>query len=70
MNLFRLFFELLLIYIVYKVVFELVIPLYQGTRIMQKKMDQFKESAQQEPRKEKEKPATHDDDYIDYEEIK
>jgi len=69
MNLFRLFFEMLLIYIIYKVVFELVIPLYQGTRIMQKKMEQFKENNRQAPQKEKSNPGKGEDDYIDFEEI-
>jgi hypothetical protein len=51
------------------VVFELVIPLYQGTRIMQKKMEQFKENNRQAPQKEKSNPGKGEDDYIDFEEI-
>lgn len=70
MNLLRLFFELLLVYILYKLVFDLVIPLYQSTRIMKKKMEQFKEGGTARTEKEKPKSGVEKYDYIDFEEVK
>ena len=81
MNILKLLFELFVIYILYKFIFDLVIPVYKATQQVKQKMNSMQQQAQQhEPpqndpyqngRKQQAtafKPA--DDDYIDYEEIK
>jgi len=78
MNIFRIAAELFLIYILYQLIFEFIIPVYQSTKKirkqfgeMQSKMQQDmnaantrQASAHQEPKVKKE------GDYIDFEEIK
>lgn len=84
MNITRLIFEILLIYIVYKVIFDFIIPLYTTTKQikgkvndMQQKMyqqqQQQREMQEQQRRYEEQRAAKSripDDDYIDYEEVK
>lgn len=74
MNIFRLALELFIIYILYKFIFELVIPLYRGTRRMKDDMANMQEKMRQQN---KSAPATQEtvshpakEDYIEYEEIK
>ncbi len=71
--------ELLLIYILYKVVFDFIIPIYQTTRQMKGKMNEMQEKMRQQQQNaatnintEKQKQFTKPpaEDYIDYEEIK
>lgn len=70
MNLIRFFFELLLLYILYKLVFELVIPMYNSTRIMKKKMESFREQNGTVAKNEPPRKDTAQEDYIDFEEVK
>lgn len=81
MNIFRLIGELVVIYIIYKLIFSFLIPLYQTTRQMKGKMTEMQERMQQQQRaqaeqqKQKEETARPQnkvsaDDYIDYEEIR
>ena len=81
MNILKLAFELFVIYMVYKLVFEFIIPVYNTTRQMKQKMTEMHQkmqeqqevnnqqysntSAQKEPSK-----KSFSDDYIEYEEIK
>lgn len=83
MNILRLAGELLLLYILYKLVFDFIIPIYQTTKRvkkqfgeMQNKMqDQMNTFNQQQnaasppDRDTRQKPAKKED-YIDYEEVK
>jgi hypothetical protein len=83
MNIFRLIGELVVIYILYKVIFDFIIPLYKSTKKvrtamsdMQAKMheqqraqaDQSSQAPQHEPAKKT--SSISKDDYIDYEEVK
>ena len=81
MNILKLAFELFVIYMVYKLVFEFIIPVYNTTRHMKQKMSEMHQkmqeqeqvnsqqyqntTAQKEPSK-----KSFSDDYIEYEEIK
>jgi len=85
MNIFKLIGELVVIYILYKVIFSFIIPLYKaGTQMkskmtdLQQRMQQQQQQAQAEQNRQKNYPpqtpkATEQiskDDYIDYEEVK
>ncbi|MBC7537135.1 MAG: hypothetical protein H7258_15700 [Ferruginibacter sp.] len=81
MNILRLAFELFVIYMLYKMVFEFIIPVYRTTKQMKQKMNEMHQKMQppqevnnknhsnstQQPKTPKE---TFSDDYIEYEEIK
>jgi hypothetical protein len=80
MNILRLLFELFVIYIVYKLIFEFIIPIYKTTRQVKQKMGEMHERMQQNqhtpgnhqytkaPAQEHNGPSK--EDYIDYEEVK
>ena len=79
MGIFRFFGELLLIYLAYKIIFELIIPAVTITKRAKQMMDDVnqqkqKYSQQQNTTKSNSsnssKKANHDDEYIDYEEVK
>ncbi len=79
MKLLELFGELLVIYILYKIVFDFIIPIYQTTKQMKGKMNEMQEKMkqQQSPKatdyetpKAKQFTKPPADDYIEYEEIK
>ncbi|MEP6597775.1 MAG: hypothetical protein ABJA71_17600 [Ginsengibacter sp.] len=80
MNIIRLAGELFLLYILYKLIFDFIIPIYQTTKKVKKQFGEMhnkmqdqmnKFNQQQNPVK---KPTTQEpakkEDYIDYEEIK
>jgi hypothetical protein len=80
MNLLKLIGELLLLYILYKLIFDFIIPVYQTTRRvkkqfgemnakMQEKMNAFNQQQNAQQPKPKQEPV-ETGDYIDYEEIK
>jgi sortase (surface protein transpeptidase) len=79
MNLLRVFFELFVLYMVYKLIFDFIIPIYNSTKQVKQKVNemqrnmkeqvnqqhnQFSTAAKEAPAKEKK------DDYIDFEELK
>lgn len=83
MNLFRLAGELFLIYILYKLIFEFIIPVFQATKKvkkqfgemhtkMQDQMNKMNQQANGTPPATKSTPAStpKGSDYIDYEEVK
>jgi sortase (surface protein transpeptidase) len=84
MNIFKLVGELVVIYILYKVIFSFIIPLYKaGTQMkskmtdMQQRMQQQQQAQAEQQRQQNYPPhapkATEQiskDDYIDYEEVK
>ncbi len=79
MNIFRLIGELVVIYILYKVIFDFIIPLYKSTKQvrsamsdMQAKMkEQQRTNASQATQEPTKKHSTvSKEDYIDYEEVK
>ncbi len=78
---FRLLEDLLVAYILYKVIFDFIIPVARTTKQMKGKMNEMHERMQQQQRAQSEQkgptasPPTPQakasaDDYIDYEEIK
>ena len=81
MNIFRLAFEIFLLYLAYKLVFEFIIPIYKTTKQMKQKMSDMHQkmtsAQQQQPSHKQTSKATiiidkktGNEDYIDYEEIK
>lgn len=83
MNIFRLAGEIFLIYFLYKLIFEFIIPIFQTTKHvkkqfgdMQNKMKEQMNSMNQQqaapkyPQSQPGKPVQKSDEYIDYEEVK
>ncbi len=81
MNIFKLAFELFIIYMVYKLVFDFIIPVYRTTRQMKQKMSDMHQKMKEQERNQQQFNAPTDkkttvsspkyaDDYIDYEEVK
>lgn len=82
MNILKLLGELLTVYILYKVIFDFIIPMYKATKEIKGKMtdiqvrmqEQQRAQATQQQKNEQDrvkqtvKPAS--EDYIDYEEVK
>jgi hypothetical protein len=83
MNIFRLIGELVVIYILYKVIFDFVIPLYKSTKKVRSAMSDMQAKMQEQQRAQaaqnsqpaqyessKKASSASNDDYIDYEEVK
>ena len=81
MNILRLAFELFVIYILYKFIFEFIIPVYKTTKHVKQKMDDLQQQMQQnqgspagnqftKPLSPDEPKRAASDDYIEYEEVK
>ena len=77
MNILRLLFELFVIYILYKFIFEFIIPVYNTTKQVKQKMNEMQQkqdSPVNDPYTKTQASETHKkpshEDYIDYEEIK
>lgn len=72
----RIFFIAIAFYLVYKLVFELIIPIFKTTHHIRKQFRDMQNSAGQpfqNPQSEKEQPAPRKyskGDYIDFEEVK
>ncbi len=84
MNILRLIGELVVIYILYKLIFGFIIPLYTASKQMRGKMSDMQQRMQQQQRAQAEQQRQQSqapqvpkaaekiskDDYIDYEEVK
>lgn len=81
MNIFRLALELFVIYILYKLIFDFIIPIYRTTKQMGGKVRDMQEKMQHQQQQDQQfqqnrqqttapKPTNKSDDYIDYEEVK
>ena len=75
MGILRLLFELFVLYLLYKLIFKFIIPVYQITRVMKQKMSEMNQNMQskadtQDAPYTTEKRKDVGGDYIDYEEIK
>ncbi|MEO8763788.1 MAG: hypothetical protein ABI416_05855 [Ginsengibacter sp.] len=79
MNIFRLAAEIFLIYILYKLIFEFIIPVYNSTKKIKKQFGDMHAKMQQDMNTYNKKPATaaepaprvkKEDDYIEFEEVK
>lgn len=75
MNILRLAGEVFLLYILYKLIFDFIIPVYQTTKKVKKQFgdmhqqmqDQMNKNTQQE---QQQKPVVKAGEYIEYEEVK
>jgi hypothetical protein len=78
MNIFKLAWEILAIYLVYKFITGFIIPIYNTTRQMKGKMDEMQERMRQQAQDIQKQQAppqaapkrSLNEDYIDYEEVK
>jgi hypothetical protein len=78
MNIFRIAAELFLIYILYQLIFEFIIPVYQSTKKIRKQFGDLQSKMQQDmnaaatkrPAAQQEPSVKREGDYIDFEEIK
>ena len=82
MNIIRLAGEIFLLYLLYKLIFDFIIPIYVASKKvknqfgemhskMQEQMNQYnRQAAQQPPTTTTAKPEKKKEEYIDYEEIK
>lgn len=78
MNIFRIAAELFLIYILYKLIFEFIIPVYQSTQKIRKQFGKMQTKMQQDMNAANARNATpqpepkvkREGDYIEFEEIK
>ena len=78
MNIFRVAAELFLIYILYKFIFDFVIPIYESTKTIKKQFGDMHSQMQQDLREMKavkeegfqETRVAREGDYIDFEEVK
>jgi uncharacterized protein YneF (UPF0154 family) len=83
MNVFKVIFELFVLYLVYKLIFDFIIPVYKTTKQVKKQvnemhgrmneqMDPFQQQAgQTQPTNAKSAPKSPGDhDYIEYEQVK
>ena len=78
MNIFKLAWELLSIYLLYKFITGFVIPIYNTTRQMKGKMDEMHQKMQKQQEEFRQRQETPppppkrviNEDYIDYEEVK
>lgn len=78
MNIFRIAAELFLIYILYQLIFEFIIPVYQSTKKIRKQFGDLQSKMQKDmnaagtkrPAAPQEPTVKKDGDYIDFEEVK
>ena len=81
MNIIRLAGELFLLYILYKLIFEFIIPIFQTAKRVKKQFGEMQNKMQDQMNKTNQypgtpsskpasKPATTSEEYIDYEEVK
>jgi hypothetical protein len=80
MNIFKIFFELFVLYLLYKLIFDFIIPIYQTTKQVKQKVNEMQrnvnEHVNQQQRNqfnqttETSQPKAKDDDYIEFEDVK
>jgi hypothetical protein len=79
MTLLSVLFKLFLLYIIYKLVFDFVIPLYTTTKRVKRQFGEMQQKMEERQRQYEQKvnvnnrraePEPKDGDYIDYEEVK
>ena len=82
MNIFKLIGELVVIYILYNIIFDFIVPLYKASKQMKSKMNDMQQNMHKQQRAQAEQQQNYNpannltkepikkEDYIDYEEIK
>lgn len=69
---------MILLYLLYKLIFDFIIPVYQTTKQVKQKVgemqqrmnEQYKQQQSNQPVNKKEEPKVAKKDYIDFEEVK
>ena len=76
MNILRIAGELFLLYLLYKLIFNFIIPVYQSSLRIKKQFGEMQDKMHEQMNKNQQTPSKNDsqskikEDYIDYEEIK
>lgn len=82
MNIFRLAFELFMLYLLYKLVFDFIIPVVKTTKKVKKQFGDMNAQMEEKMKQQRQQsahfnsstktppPSSKRDDYIDYEEVK
>lgn len=83
MNILKLLFELFLFYMLYKLVFDFIIPVYRASKRMKDQVGQMQQKMQEQQQRQQRQPKetvvvnsastpkkTSGSDYIDFEEVK
>ena len=77
MNILRLAGEIFLLYILYKLIFDFIIPVYQTTKRVKKQFGDMQQKMQEQMNKNgqqhnttQQQPVVKEGDYIEYEEVK
>ena len=77
MNIFRIIFELFIFYLLYKLVFDFIIPIFNTTKQvkkqfgeMQNKVREQQEQMNRQSSQQNAQPKPSKDDYIEYEEVR
>ena len=80
MSIFRVLFELFVLYLLYKLVFDFIIPVYQTTKTVKQKMGEMQQKMNEQAKQQQasqfnstaKEPAPKADkqDYIEFEEVK
>jgi hypothetical protein len=81
MGFFKVVFELFVFYLLYKLIFDFIIPVYNTTKQVKKQFGDMQQNMQEQMQQHQQNQHTHkttatppsqpkNDDYIDYEEIK
>ena len=80
MNLFRILFELFALYLVYKLIFDFIIPIYQTAKQVKQKVGEMQQKMNEQMAQQQRQPFTEADnshsskadkkDYIEFEEVK
>lgn len=76
MNILRLAGELFLLYLLYKLIFDFIIPVYHTTKRVKKQFGEMQQKMEEQMNKANQqqgsqpKPVVSKDDYIEYEEVK
>jgi len=79
MSVLKVLFELFVLYLVYKLIFDFIIPIYQTTKQVKQKMGQMqeqmnehlkKQQADSAPSSKEARPQPAKEDYIEFEEIR
>ena len=79
MSIFKILFELFMLYLVYKLIFDFIIPVYQTTKQMKNKMGEMQQKMNDQMKQQETKFNSADtelsskpakEDYIEFEEVK
>jgi sortase (surface protein transpeptidase) len=80
MSIFKILFELFVLYLLYKLVFDFIIPIYQATKQVKQKVNEMHRNVNEQMNKQQNnqytaasqepQPKKKSDDYIEFEEVK